>query len=94
MTESTKGASGEIVSCRPPHFYDGYWRCPCGVIWRTWAGISGSGWKPDGWRMTKRRAARQHLIWHDDLKRAEALASTLTTVDREWLASVDPRRHQ
>jgi hypothetical protein len=44
--------------------------------------------------MTKRRAARQHLIWHDDLKRAEALASTLTTVDREWLASVDPRRHQ
>lgn len=85
--------TGEVVSCTTPDRYAGAgtrWRCACGVIWRQYCNISGLGWKPDGWRMTKRRAARQHLRWHDDLKRAETIASTLTSVDRQWLASVDP----
>lgn len=83
--------TGEVVSCPAPHRFltgDSRWRCECSVIWREYVNLGGSGWKPDGWRMTKRRAAKQHVRWHDDLKRAEAIASTLTPIDRQWLASV------
>lgn len=87
-------SAGEIVSCTPPARAGerARWRCPCGVIWRYYANVGGMlGWRPDGWRMTRRRALKQHLGWLDECKLAIALTSTLSDADRSWLASVDPR---